>query len=425
VVLTGSSRASRCVSSPRPSTAGDASVLIGTAIDGMPLAPTHLWVQASVTTLTLDHCISGRSAPRRQVRSSSSRHRQHHPGIDTGGGSTDYPSRPRSAMSRSPAAPFWAPVRSTRWTQRVLLDEVTIAEDTQHGCVRFSAIARERPARAVPVRHDAAEGPCSSPSFGEPNYAASCASRQRHNDPQTATRSSARPDGRKWGLPERGRHLKKRGLVLKFEDTRRLACSRCGSTPTDRRRTMNLWTESADMVAISKGHYDPTRQYAPSSPNRTVDAGGHNNESVMLESEALRLETIDIVGPAGTPTTATSQRRPALGSHYRPGIFYLEAGAGVDKRSTWRPNPTRSPRSRTFGAKAISSSFADHRTKRRRGGGSGAARGRAWRTRQRRALKADATISARSVDGDTCATGATAVPPCWGRSVTIVPIRCS
>src|SRR5208283_2759444 len=42
-----------------PGSAGSGGTLIGTAIDGTPLAPVHLWVEASIGTLSLERCITG------------------------------------------------------------------------------------------------------------------------------------------------------------------------------------------------------------------------------------------------------------------------------------------------------------------------------------------------------------------------------
>ena len=81
------------------------------------------------------------------------------------------------------------------------------------------------------------------------------------------------------------------------------------------------------MVAdIARVTYDPTRQYRSLiSQQGRVTLEADNNESVMLESEALRLETIDIVGPAGTPDDGYKVTvGPGLGEVVvGPGIFYL------------------------------------------------------------------------------------------------------
>jgi hypothetical protein len=81
------------------------------------------------------------------------------------------------------------------------------------------------------------------------------------------------------------------------------------------------------MVAdIARVTYDPTRQYRSliwQQGRVTLEAD--NNEAEIIEGEALRLETIDIVGPAGTPDNgyAVSSGKGPAGVVVGPGIFYL------------------------------------------------------------------------------------------------------
>jgi hypothetical protein len=55
------------------------------------------------------------------------------------------------------------------------------------------------------------------------------------------------------------------------------------------------------MVAdIARVTYDPTRQYRSLIYQQgRVTLEADNNEAAMLAQEALRLETIDIIGPTG------------------------------------------------------------------------------------------------------------------------------
>jgi hypothetical protein len=101
------------------------------------------------------------------------------------------------------------------------------------------------------------------------------------------------------------------------------------------------------MVAdIARVTYDPTRQYrSVLFQQGRVTLEADNNEAEIIEGEALRLETIDIVGPAGTPDNGyeiSSGTGPA-GFDVGKGIFYLggwrleldaekkEAGGANDK----------------------------------------------------------------------------------------------
>jgi hypothetical protein len=81
------------------------------------------------------------------------------------------------------------------------------------------------------------------------------------------------------------------------------------------------------MVAdIARVTYDPTRQYRSVIYQQgRVTLEADNNEAAVIESEALRLETIDIIGPAGTPDNgyAVSSGKGPAGVVIGPGIFYL------------------------------------------------------------------------------------------------------
>ena len=85
------------------------------------------------------------------------------------------------------------------------------------------------------------------------------------------------------------------------------------------------------MVAdIARVTYNPSRQYRSLvSQQGRVTLEADSNESVTLQTEALRLETIDIVGPLGTPDMGF-----ALGSGTGPGGVTI--GAGTLYLGGWR-----------------------------------------------------------------------------------------
>ena len=124
-----------------PGSSGPNGPLIGTAIDGMPLGPVHLWVEASISTLTLERCITGPIRTRNGgAVEQTDRDRQHHPGDPDRRPATTTRCKARSARSRSRAAPCWGRAAVHRLeASECILDDVAIAEDTQHGCVRFCA----------------------------------------------------------------------------------------------------------------------------------------------------------------------------------------------------------------------------------------------------------------------------------------------
>jgi hypothetical protein len=76
--------------------------------------------------------------------------------------------------------------------------------------------------------------------------------------------------------------------------------------------------------------YDPTRQYRSLIYQQgRVTLEADNNEAEMLSSEALRLETIDIIGPQGTPDNGF-----AVGSGKGPGGITI--GKGIYYLGGWR-----------------------------------------------------------------------------------------
>ena len=79
----------------------------------------------------------------------------------------------------------------------------------------------------------------------------------------------------------------------------------------------------ADLARVS---YDPTREYRSLVYQQgRVTLEADNNEAEMLQAEALRLETIDIVGPSGTPDNgyAVSSGAGPGGVVVGKGSFYL------------------------------------------------------------------------------------------------------
>jgi hypothetical protein len=102
----------------------------------------------------------------------------------------------------------------------------------------------------------------------------------------------------------------------------------------------------ADIARVS---YDPARHYRSLVAQQgRVTLEADNNEGTMLQAEALRLETIDIVGPAGTPDNgyAVSSGSGPGGVTVGPGIFYLggwrlrlDAAVDLSKQPDWVDAP--------------------------------------------------------------------------------------
>ncbi|HET7882636.1 MAG TPA: DUF6519 domain-containing protein [Acetobacteraceae bacterium] len=84
---------------------------------------------------------------------------------------------------------------------------------------------------------------------------------------------------------------------------------------------------TADIARIT---YDPTRQYrSVVTQQGRVTLEADNNEAAIIASEALRSETIDVVGPAGTPDDGY---KPGSGS----GAGGVSVGAGTYYLGGWR-----------------------------------------------------------------------------------------
>ncbi len=107
---------------------------------------------------------------------------------------------------------------------------------------------------------------------------------------------------------------------------------------------------AADLARIT---YDPTRQYrSVITQQGRVTLEADNNEAAIIAGEALRLETIDIVGPTGTPDDGykVGPGNGAGGVSIGPGTFYLggwrlELDAAIDlsAQPDWLDMPPVAP----------------------------------------------------------------------------------
>ncbi len=207
-----------------PGSSDPAGPLIAIANDATPLAPVHLWVEASINTFSLERCITGPIRTRNggaieQLTATDSIIQA----IPTTAGG-DYALQTEiGTISLARCTVLGRAAVHRLEASECILDDVAIAEDTQHGCVRFTAYAQgsalHAPYRSVMVP---AAGPLFvSRRFGEAHYARL----RRLTDnaiiaPQTGdTILGGAQNGSEMGaFSGEGITLKKRGLVIKFEE---------------------------------------------------------------------------------------------------------------------------------------------------------------------------------------------------------------
>jgi hypothetical protein len=206
-----------------PGTSGGGTPPYGAAIDGMPLAPTHLWIDAAITTLTLERCITGPIRTRNkgfveQLTATDSIIQA----IPASG--VDYALQTTAGDVSLARSTVLGPVAVHRLdASECILDDAATVVDTQHGCVRFCAYATggnlHAPYRSVAVPP---VGPqFVSRRFGDPGYARL----MRLADdaivaPQTGDTilGGARNGAEMGAFSREGIALKKRGLAIKFEE---------------------------------------------------------------------------------------------------------------------------------------------------------------------------------------------------------------
>jgi len=198
--------------------------LIGTAIDATPLAPVHLWVEASIGTLSLERCITGpirtRNAGAIEQMTATDSIIQ---AIPTPAGGDYALQSTVGTISLARCTVLGKAAVHRLEASECILDDVAVAEDTQHGCVRFTAYAAgsalHAPYHSVMVPP---VGPLFvSRRFGEASYAR--LRRLADNAivaPQTGdTILGGAQNGSEMGaFSGEGVTLKQRGLVIKFEE---------------------------------------------------------------------------------------------------------------------------------------------------------------------------------------------------------------
>jgi hypothetical protein len=208
-----------------PGTQGAAPAPFATAIDGLSLAPTRLLVRAGVTDLIVTNSITGPITTQghgavEQLTITDSIIQL----VADGGKMPGFAIFTELGTTSLARCTILGPISVHRLNaSECIFDEAAIAADEQDGCVRFSAIATgsrlHAPYRCVeiPVR-----GPVfRSRDFGNPSYARllRLADAAITSPKPGETILGGAQDGSEMGVwQSQGITLKKRGLVLKFEE---------------------------------------------------------------------------------------------------------------------------------------------------------------------------------------------------------------
>lgn len=202
-----------------PGTAVDSSTF-AKSVDQRDLIPCHLWVEAKVRQLTIDRCILGPV----QTRASGE--------IEN----LDVSDTIIQALGKDQAIDMVTGVtRLTRCTvlgpatldrlhaSECILNGVVAVDDTQDGCVRFSAWSR---GSVIPRKYESVEIPAAAPlftsrAFGQPGYAQLVPNVDRNilSGANGATISAGAEDGSEMGSFAREKNpIKERSLVIKYEE---------------------------------------------------------------------------------------------------------------------------------------------------------------------------------------------------------------
>jgi hypothetical protein len=193
----------------------------GIAIDNMPLLPVHLTVEASITTLTLTNCITG---PIRTQNGGAIEQLTATDSIIQSINAGDYALQNTTGGISLARCTILGPAAIHKLdASECIFDDVTIAEDSQHGCIRFCAIAAGSIVHApyLSVSIPPAGPLFFSRRFGDPNYARllRLADAAIINAQAGDTILGGARNGSEIGaFQSEGIALKRRGLVAKFEE---------------------------------------------------------------------------------------------------------------------------------------------------------------------------------------------------------------
>jgi hypothetical protein len=208
--------------------------------DHRSLAPTRLWIEATVETLRIDYSITGpiqtRNGGAIQTLCIGNSILQALPG-SAGGGLQSPLSPPESAAdavllthdgdaSLSRCTVLGQVIVHRLTVSESILQDLATVDDTQQGCVRFSAWAK---GSVLPSKYESVQIPPKAPiftsiDFGKPGYCQLLATADLQIAPDTTqarqnTISAGSQDGSEMGAFAREQNpVKERGLLIKFQE---------------------------------------------------------------------------------------------------------------------------------------------------------------------------------------------------------------
>ncbi|HEU5200744.1 MAG TPA: hypothetical protein VFU32_13980 [Ktedonobacterales bacterium] len=190
------------------------------AVDGRDLLPCHLWVEGEIRQLTIERSITGPI----QTRASGEIETLTITESIVQASGTDQAIALSSGLVDLSRSTVLGPAAVHRLeASECILDEVTLVEDAQHGCVRFSTWAT---GSVLPRQYESVEVRPRAPLFvtrlfGQPGYAqlAGGADAAIVTSAPEATISEGAQDGSEMGAFARENYpIKERSLTIKFEE---------------------------------------------------------------------------------------------------------------------------------------------------------------------------------------------------------------
>jgi hypothetical protein len=203
-----------------PGTAVDTAGTLGKAVDGRSLAPAHLWIEAEINQLIIDRCILGPIATRvkgeiQTVEATDS--------IIQSLGTNLAFNLTSGQVQLSRCSVLGQALLHRLYVSECILDDKITVENTQDGCVRFSAWST---GSVLPRQYESVQIAPGAPlftsrNFGQPGYCQLQASVDSAivDGAAGATISAGAQNGSEMGAYARDKNpIKERSLLIKYQE---------------------------------------------------------------------------------------------------------------------------------------------------------------------------------------------------------------